>query len=133
MVDAAVKEVVEGISDPQPLLPTYLTKWKEGLLCSLSALKQVHNEMLRQRWRKLWVDLLRYKRYDNIFGDSYSFSDFKTMVREASRNQLSLLIQLQMGHTPLNKHLHRIQRVESEYCHRCKGEPETVKHYLLNC
>ncbi|KAF8984150.1 hypothetical protein BDQ17DRAFT_1260931, partial [Cyathus striatus] len=38
------------------------------------------------------------------------------------------------GHIALNRHLHRIGKVESPLCDKCAlHSPETVEHYLLRC
>lgn len=37
------------------------------------------------------------------------------------------------GHAPLNKHLHRIGKIESPYCLHCWQTEETVHHFLLLC
>ncbi|KNZ82366.1 hypothetical protein J132_00181 [Termitomyces sp. J132] len=47
LVDKAVKEAAEGMSDSFDLLPPYLAKHRSGLPARLSALKQVHNAKLR--------------------------------------------------------------------------------------
>ncbi|KAJ7123395.1 hypothetical protein C8R44DRAFT_917443, partial [Mycena epipterygia] len=43
------------------------------------------------------------------------------------------LLQLRVGHTFLNKHLHRVKRAESPSCACCHRENETIVHYLLYC
>ncbi|KNZ74585.1 hypothetical protein J132_06539 [Termitomyces sp. J132] len=113
MVDKAAKEAAEGFSDPQDRLPAYLAKQRDRLPISLLALKQAHGARLRQRWRKRWTESPRYERYNKLYEDSRLFSAFKGATRGATRNQLSLLIQLHTGHVPLNSYLHRIQKWES--------------------
>ena len=43
-----------------------------------------------------------------------------------------ILYRLKTGHNRLNMHLHKIGLHNSGLCDFCK-EPETVKHYLLDC
>ncbi|KAJ7097481.1 hypothetical protein C8R44DRAFT_532373, partial [Mycena epipterygia] len=43
------------------------------------------------------------------------------------------LIQLRIGHTILNKHLHHINHADSPICPCCHQGDETVIHYLLHC
>lgn len=37
------------------------------------------------------------------------------------------------GHAPLNKHLFKLGKVDSELCPYCKHTPESVKHFLIDC
>jgi hypothetical protein len=46
---------------------------------------------------------------------------------------MSLLIQLQTGHTGLAKHLHRIKKATSPICRECRAHMEIVSHYILHC
>ncbi|EJD32765.1 hypothetical protein AURDEDRAFT_31291, partial [Auricularia subglabra TFB-10046 SS5] len=43
------------------------------------------------------------------------------------------LVQLRMGHVPLNRHLHHINRHDYPTCDACGTSPESVRHYLLEC
>jgi hypothetical protein len=43
----------------------------------------------------------------------------------------SVLIQLRMGHVPLNNHLFKISKVDSSTV--CRGEDNSVHHYLFRC
>ena len=43
-----------------------------------------------------------------------------------------ILYRLKTGHNRLNMHLHKISLHNSGLCDFCE-EPETVKHYLLDC
>jgi hypothetical protein len=45
----------------------------------------------------------------------------------------AILFQLRTGHTILNKHLHRINRVEFPLCPCCRRGDKTVLHYLIHC
>ncbi|KNZ77561.1 hypothetical protein J132_05095 [Termitomyces sp. J132] len=45
----------------------------------------------------------------------------------------SLLVQLCMGHCPLNTYLCCIQKVNSPLCTACSEAPKIVNHYLLDC
>jgi len=47
--------------------------------------------------------------------------------------QASFLVQLRTGHVPLQKHLHRIGKVESPVCPACRTGDGTVYHYLMVC
>ena len=45
----------------------------------------------------------------------------------------SLIFQLQVGHAPLNKYLHRFKKVDHARCPACGDQVETVEHFLLHC
>ena len=44
----------------------------------------------------------------------------------------TIIYRLRTGHNRLNMHLHKISLHNSGLCNFCE-EPETVKHYLLDC
>src|SRR6266481_2973438 len=50
-----------------------------------------------------------------------------------TRAQVSILMQLQMGHAPLNGFLQRIGKVSSLLCPACSKAEETVHHFLFDC
>src|ERR1700722_2160883 len=55
-------------------------------------------------------------------------------MTQLSRSQASLLMQLHMGHIPLNYHLHRINKAPTPYWEKCGNlMNETVKHILFHC
>ncbi|OAX30574.1 hypothetical protein K503DRAFT_657480, partial [Rhizopogon vinicolor AM-OR11-026] len=43
------------------------------------------------------------------------------------------LFQLCTGRAPLNKHLHRIAKVPSPTCQKCRLREESVHHFLTVC
>ncbi|KZV98441.1 hypothetical protein EXIGLDRAFT_561828, partial [Exidia glandulosa HHB12029] len=43
------------------------------------------------------------------------------------------LVQLRIGHAPLNQHLHRINCADTARCESCHAPSETVRHFLLHC
>ncbi|KIK81533.1 hypothetical protein PAXRUDRAFT_44789, partial [Paxillus rubicundulus Ve08.2h10] len=49
------------------------------------------------------------------------------------KRHAAIIFQLQTGHVPLNKHLHRIAHAESPKCPGCHTRDETILHYLLEC
>ena len=132
-MDKAAKEAAEGESDPCDRLPAYLAKRRNGLPASLSAMKQVHNATLRQKWKETWMESPRYEKYVDLYEDDHSFAAFRWATRGATRNQTSLLVQLHTGHAPLNKHLHRLSRADTDICGSCREHIESVAHYLLEC
>ena len=133
MVDRAAKEAAEGMTDSMERLPAYLVKKGGRLPASLSAMKQAYNAVIRQRWREKWAKSPRYSRCADLYEDDHLFAAFKGATKGAARNQFSLLVQLHTGHVPLNKHLHRLGKVNSDVCNACKLHAETVTHYLLEC
>ncbi|KZV89061.1 hypothetical protein EXIGLDRAFT_722000 [Exidia glandulosa HHB12029] len=46
---------------------------------------------------------------------------------------MSALVQLRIGHAPLNKHLNRINCTESAACDACSAPSESVRHFVLEC
>ena len=64
---------------------------------------------------------------------SLPLNKFQKLMVECSRAQVSLIIQLRMGHVPLNAYLHRISKTDQPLCSFCKRGDETVHHYLFDC
>jgi len=60
-------------------------------------------------------------------------SRFRKITQNLLQVQVSLLVQLKMGHVPLQKHLHRIGKVNSPKCPVCHMRDKTVHHYLIAC
>src|SRR6266481_1562732 len=50
-----------------------------------------------------------------------------------TRAQASVLMQLRMGHIPLNAFLNRISKADSPHCPTCQNTAETVHHFLFDC
>ncbi|EJD36174.1 hypothetical protein AURDEDRAFT_74519 [Auricularia subglabra TFB-10046 SS5] len=44
---------------------------------------------------------------------------------------MSIIIQLRMGHVPLNRHLHRVKKHAHPTCNACGAVSESVRHFLL--
>ena len=59
--------------------------------------------------------------------------NFLKLVDDLPKRHAAILFQLRTGHVPLNKHLHRISKVDSPKCPHCPNATETVLHYLLEC
>jgi ribonuclease HI len=53
-------------------------------------------------------------------------------INMTNRHMEKTIFRLKTGHCLLNSHLHRIGLHDSGFCEFC-NEPETVKHYLLDC
>jgi len=60
-------------------------------------------------------------------------SRFAALVNNLPRRHASILVQLRMGHIPLNHHLAHIQKIESTACPRCNSQHEMVYHFILMC
>ena len=56
----------------------------------------------------------------------------KQIINMQNKHMEIILYRLKNGHNRLNMHLHKIGLHNSGLCDFCK-EPETVKHYLLDC
>ncbi|EJD40238.1 hypothetical protein AURDEDRAFT_70309 [Auricularia subglabra TFB-10046 SS5] len=57
----------------------------------------------------------------------------RKLLHGRRRWQTSLITQLRIGHAPLNKHLHRIQRADPPSCEACGHPIETVRHFIMEC
>ena len=61
---------------------------------------------------------------------SYSFI---CTTDSLTRAQVSILMQLWMGHAPLNRFLQCIGKVSPLLCPACSKDEETVHHFLFDC
>ena len=60
-------------------------------------------------------------------------SRFRKTTLSLTRCQATLLVQLRMGHVPLQKYLYKIGKVDSARCPTCKDGDKTVHHFLIAC
>jgi ribonuclease HI len=107
------------------LLPHYLQR--EALPLSISALKQMHDKQTRAHWGRLWRKSPRYARTNRIDPNLMQRSFIK-LAANFPKRLTSLYISLHSQHISLNKHLHRLGKVESPHCAHCPQIDETVHH-----
>jgi hypothetical protein len=111
-------------------LPKYLRT--HPLPDSITALKQAHRELSKQRWATNWSKSIRFQHMSRYDMDKPS-NTFLKLISPLSKKQASLLTGLRTGHIALNAHLHRIKRTDTPHCPSCPNETENVKHLLLEC
>lgn len=129
--DAAAKLAARGpqYSSPRRDLPAWLRK---PLPASASALRRAHMTSLDSQWHEEWSKSKRLRRMLAI-DPGFGPRKMRKLLHGRRRWQTSLLVQFRVGHAPLNKHLHRIQRAESASCSACGHPAETVRHYVMDC
>ena len=70
-------------------------------------------------------------------GPKFPFTAFLGRTNSLTRKQISMIIQICSGHFPLNNHLYKIKKINSNSCTQCsedqEGPPETVQHFVFNC
>ena len=64
---------------------------------------------------------------------SFPSLKFIKATKELNRKQISALTQICTGHTPLNGHLHWINKSDTPYCMHCLNIMEDVPHLLFHC
>jgi len=133
-VDEEAKKAVQGESSPLEELPPILHK---RLPYSASAVKQEFVESQKVRWREAWQGSPHYARFQHVDPD-FPFNKFRKLSERLSRSQASLMMQLWMGHIPLNSYLHCIKKSATRRCESCWGivrweVTETVIHFLFEC
>lgn len=127
--DEEAKKASQGESSSEERLPAFL---REDLPASKSAVKQAYAEKIKRQVAKLFAKSPRYTKANRIDRHMPS-SHFRKIAVHLSRSAASLLVQLRMGHVPLNQYLYRFKRAESPLCPMCNGEEETVSHWLHHC
>ncbi|KAJ8588234.1 hypothetical protein M405DRAFT_264463 [Rhizopogon salebrosus TDB-379] len=117
-------------NSPRPQLPHYL---RLGTLpLSISALKQAHNKQTHAHWNRMWRKSPRYARTNRIDPNLLQRSFIK-LTANFPKRLTSLYMSLRSQHIALNKHLHRIGKIESPHCTHCPQTEETVHHFILDC
>lgn len=133
LADIEAKEATKSGSSGALSLPTYLRK---ALPASIAAIKQTFHKSISAQWTRQFESSPRYQRTIRI-DEAGTKSKFMKETAEMGRCQTSILVQLRLGHIPLNQHLHRIRKVDVPFCPNCekngKQIVESVKHFILEC
>lgn len=132
LVDKAAKDAVLGTNSANAKLPKFLREMKHGIPASASALKQVHRRGLKLAWAAKWAESPRHGKFKK-FADN-NFAAYRSITKDLTRAQASLMIQLRLEHVVLNQYLCRIGAVDSPLCDRCNEQrEETVQHFIFDC
>ena len=110
--DREAKKAVTHGSSPLHKLPAPLRK---TLPWSKSAVRQEYHRKIKKAAMRFWSCSPRFDQMALIDPD-FSHNKFAKLTRNISRNQASILFQLQSGHVPLNTYLHRINKTDSPIC-----------------
>ena len=87
---------------------------------------------------KAWTESPRRVRFSQI-DTNFPFNRFCTNLFKLTRQQASLIMQIRTGHIPLNKHLQRITKADSDKCPKCNIGPgdnpvvKSVNHFVFDC
>ena len=114
-VDEEAKRAAQGESSPPEELPPILRKL---LPTSAAAAKQEFAEDQKVSWLEMWKTSPHFARFQHI-DRAFPFNKFWKISDALSRLQASLLIQLRMGHIPLNSYLHCIKRSDTRHSINC--------------
>ncbi|CDO75057.1 hypothetical protein BN946_scf184757.g12 [Trametes cinnabarina] len=127
--DAAAKEAAGGRSSTSAELPRALRK---PLPLSVSKARQNFKAHLNAKAAERWRTSVRGMRVAEI-DPSLPSKKFDELLVSLPRRHANLLLQLRLGHVPLQTYFARISKAASATCPTCHEEPETVSHYLLRC
>ena len=114
--DTEVKKAAKGLTSDKQSLPCILRK---ALPKNPVALRQRHNDKLKQTWTTEWRSTKRRQGRKLMKTDEStpSTSFLKRISSDhLTRNSASLISQLLVSHIPLNAYLHRFKRVDSDLC-----------------
>ncbi|KAG1889174.1 hypothetical protein F4604DRAFT_1915023 [Suillus subluteus] len=130
LADVEAKKAAGGFSSAPPLLPNCLCKHRRNgpttiatLPCSKSALKQQRYDQLKKEGQTIMHESPHYPLLKKI-DDGVPSNQFQKLVTGLPERQASLLMQLRMGHAPLNKHLHHIKSAETPLCPTCENRED---------
>src|SRR5882724_3047552 len=102
------------------------------LLTSRSAARQCHRKQISVKTKK-WFELSPRCQRLRLIDPSMPSTRFRKDTQGLEQWQASLLVQIRMGHVPLQAHLKRIGKTHSLMCLMCHKVDETVGHYLTTC
>jgi ribonuclease HI len=111
---------------------------RSPLPVSASALKQEFSAKINRLWTKSWDNSPRKERFSRIDPD-FPYNDFRKRLFSLTRKQASTIMQLRIGHFPLNYFLKRIGKSDTDRCDNCFAGPdhrqvaETINHFLFEC
>jgi ribonuclease HI/endonuclease/exonuclease/phosphatase family metal-dependent hydrolase len=134
-VDKLAKEAAEGRASSRDSLPPMLRK---DLPTSLSAFKQEYLGKLFEKWETSWTRSSRKFRMETVNSD-FPFNSYRNRLQKLTRGQASMIVQILIGHFPLNTYLHRIGKSATKLCEKCGEEgmdgrvEETIKHFIFHC
>ena len=63
---------------------------------------------------------------------AWGVDEWHRLAALGTRPEQRVMAMLRLGHSPLNRHRHRLGRADSPLC-ACGNEVETVSHFLLRC
>lgn len=130
--DSEAKKAAMGQTSYRSYLPSQL---QQPLPRSRTSVVRVFAKELGYRHSEIWNKSPRYEKFQAINASNATMASrgYWKLLRELPRKLLTILTQLRMGHIPLQRHLHRIRRTETDVCPCCKQCPETVFHYIMQC
>ena len=117
-------------TSPSNLLPPCLRK---KLPIGISAARQKNREEVLKLWATQWKTSKRFTHISRIDPSAPS-KKFLSLTSHLPKSKAGVIFQLRSGHIALNKHLHRLNKSDTQSCLQCEaGPPETVHHYLFDC
>ena len=128
--DKEAKEAAAGCTSRRCALLAFLTE--AALPLSIAAHRQAFDGELGARWCHEWETSTMFARI-NMINPLMPSKQFWKLAGKLNRQQTSTLVQLRMGHIPLQKHLLQIARVDNPTCQHCSQGEESVHHFLFEC
>lgn len=127
--DEEAKRAAQGESSDWERLPRCLLK---PLPVSVSKVRQIGLARIQDAARAVWLASPRHAKLARI-DPTMPSKKFTILVAALPRRHASLLFQLRTGHIPLQQHLRHLRKTDSSLCPSCSQQPESVRHYLLEC
>lgn len=129
-VDKEAKEAAAGKSSHFTRLPEKLFL---ALPISVSSLVQQAKAEAHEEWYRTWQKSPRKRIYDKS-DNQFPARRYLKHVKKLSKKKSSILIQLRTQKIPLNEHLYKIKKAETDRCKQCQlNRRETVQHFLFDC
>ena len=97
-----------------------------GFLQSPSHLRRVILSKLKENWNEEWTHSEQNKTTRDFFP---TIKDAAVLKNAYIHHQVT---QVLTGHSKLNSHMHKINKISSPMCN-CKEEEETVEHFIYRC
>ena len=109
-------------SNNQSLVETGVQTKEIATKLSYSEAKSIIRDHRLEKWNQIYIHSTTGSQYKWLF----------PQMQTKQNHQINSIFRLQIGHSRLNYHSHRIEKHPTGLCKACKV-PESVQHFLFQC
>ncbi|QRW06107.1 Reverse transcriptase from transposon X-element protein [Ceratobasidium sp. AG-Ba] len=130
LADHEARVAAKGEQYPHEFVHEYLRHYKRQISASVAKglLKEANREFAIKGWASTDAARKILDKYPSVQPET-----FLNNTADLPRSHSTLLFRLITGHIQLQRHLHKIQVVDSPICKGCEEAEESVAHFMLRC